>query len=512
MARFSLKDQPEVFLSDASVSQAVSRGVAAGRIRRLAPRLYTGNTADPPDEVVRRNRWQVVGLLYPGAVVSHRTAFLGGPASDGTVFLTGDYNRLQELPGLTISLRSGPGPLEGDRRFLGELWMASEARAVLEVLAPSRSKKTVARGVPRGEVEERLERKLRAGGPATLNQLRDRARLLAPLLSAEREFGELTGIVGTLLGTREEELNSPSARARSQDRPYDPHRLDLFQSLFEALQGSDWPVRHDTLEEADFRHLAFFDAYFSNYIEGTEFELDVAKRIVFDGHMPPGRPKDTHDILGTFRALSRRDQMGVGALESGSPSAFLDLLRARHQAVLSMRDEARPGQFKEVANRAGNTVFVVPELVEGTLLQGFELLQGLADPAARGIFLSVMVSEVHPFTDGNGRLARLMMNAELVSGGLRRILIPVGYWEDYLLALRAFSRQGRTGPLLQMFDRGQAFTAEVDFSDAIGAEALLRRCGAFDDPEGARLRLPSELGLATRDPRSGVLNSRGDTP
>ena len=28
-----------------------------------------------------------------------------------------------------------------------------------------------------------------------------------------------------------------------------------------------------------------------------------------------------------------------------------------------------------------------------------------------------MMSEVHPFDDGNGRLARLMMNTELVSAG-----------------------------------------------------------------------------------------------
>jgi len=512
MASFSLKDQPEVFLSHAAVSQAISRAVAAGRARKLAPRLYTANTEDTPGEIVRRNRWQVADLLYPGAVVSYRTALEGGPTSDGTLFLTGDYNRIQELPGLTISLRKGPGPLEGDRRFLGNLWMASEARAVLEVLAPSRSKKTVSRGLSQEKVEERLERKLRAGGPVALNEILDQARVLAPLLSASREFGLLDGIIGTLLGTREEELSSPVARSRSVGQPYDPHRLDLFQSLFELLIGSELAARPDSMEEADFRHLAFFDAYFSNFIEGTEFEIDVARRIVFEGHLPEGRPKDTHDILGSFRVLSRRDLIGKNALDSGSGTAFLDLLRERHHAVLSMRDEARPGRFKEVGNRAGNTVFVEPELVEGTLLRGFEILQGLEDPLARGIFLSVVISEVHPFVDGNGRLARLMMNAELISGGRRRILISVGYREDYLLALRAFSRQGRTGPLVHMFDRAQAFTAEVDFSDSDAAEALLRRCGAFDDPERALLRLPSDLGMTTRDPRTGIPQPKDATP
>ena len=39
-------------------------------------------------------------------------------------------------------------------------------------------------------------------------------------------------------------------------------------------------------------------------------------------------------------------------------------------------------------------------------------------------FMLFLVSEVHPFIDGNGRVARIMMNAELVAGGQVKILIP----------------------------------------------------------------------------------------
>jgi Fic family protein len=37
------------------------------------------------------------------------------------------------------------------------------------------------------------------------------------------------------------------------------------------------------------------------------------------------------------------------------------------------------------------------------------------------------MAEVHPLTDGNRRVARLMMNAELVAGGQTRIFIPSVY-------------------------------------------------------------------------------------
>jgi hypothetical protein len=42
---------------------------------------------------------------------------------------------------------------------------------------------------------------------------------------------------------------------------------------------------------------SFIEAYFSNYIEGTRFVVEEAKRIVFDGVMPAQRPQDGHDVL-----------------------------------------------------------------------------------------------------------------------------------------------------------------------------------------------------------------------
>jgi Fic family protein len=38
-----------------------------------------------------------------------------------------------------------------------------------------------------------------------------------------------------------------------------------------------------------------------------------------------------------------------------------------------------------------------------------------------------LVAEVHAFSDGNGRLSRAMMNAELVSAGEQRIIVPPVY-------------------------------------------------------------------------------------
>ncbi len=47
------------------------------------------------------------------------------------------------------------------------------------------------------------------------------------------------------------------------------------------------------------------------------------------------------------------------------------------------------------------------------------------------------------------RFARVMLNAELVHGKRSRIIIPTVYREDYLLALRALTRQGNTDPYIK---------------------------------------------------------------
>ena len=46
------------------------------------------------------------------------------------------------------------------------------------------------------------------------------------------------------------------------------------------------------------------------------------------------------------------------------------------------------------------------------------------------------------------------MNAELVSGGERRILIPTVYRDDYVTGLRVHTRQGHPDPLIKTMDLG----------------------------------------------------------
>jgi len=484
------KTIPELLFTSSNDAQGrlCRRLLREGKVRKLVPRVYTSNLSAPPSAVVQRNLYPILAKLFPGALVSHRSALEGKPAEDGTIFLTYGYTKKIELPGLTVRLIAGPQPCGRDMAFVGGLHISCEARAYLENMQPARSRGTVAKCLPRTEVESRLEKICRIRGEEGLNKLRDAARELSHELGMETEFDALAGIIGAILSSRPAgTLRNDAARARAMGQPYDPDRIDLFQTLFSELKRSELERAVETRVSADeVRNLAFFEAYFSNYIEGTEFELEEAREICFENRIPRERPVDAHDILETFRVVSDLTTMGE---TPASVESFVDILKRRHAVVMAAHKGMHPGEFKEKPNRAGETHFVDPELVCGTLGHAFELLQGLEHPLARAAFVMFAVAEVHPFSDGNGRIARIMMNAELVQGDMVKIMIPTVYRDDYLLALRALSRQGRAVPLVKMLSHAQRFCSGIDFNDFDRARHLLEVANAFKDPDEARLKL-----------------------
>ena len=398
------------------------------------------------------------------------------------------------LPGHTLRPRRGVAPLPADLPFLGELFLCSTARAFLENMRPSRARGgLVARTLGRAEIEARLDTLIRRSGEDAVNRLRDEIRALGPALDLDKEAAALDALIGALLGTREAELSAPSAVARRQGRPCDPDRLALFQILHAALR--DHPplsrIAPDRGPEGN-ATLTFFEACFSNFIEGTEFAVDEAADIVFRGVVPNDRPADAHELLGTWRIVSDSREMGRTPTDASTLEA---LLKGRHATVMEGRPDTRPGAFKQAGNQAGPTVFVAPDLVTGTLAQGLGLCRSLETPFQRAVFMMFLIAEVHPFADGNGRTARIMMNAELAAAGEERIIVPTVYRANYLSALKALSQTGRPEPIIRMLDHAQRWTAAVDWRSLEATRRELVHCNAFVDPdvaevEGSRLRMP----------------------
>lgn len=476
---------PELIFPDQN-SRWLSSLLKKGAIRKLGPRLYTSNFTEEDSAIVKRNIWKIIGRLFPGAVLSHRSAIEFKPTSTGNIFATYSYTKNVKYPGITIRFLEGEKNLSGDNMLTDGLYVSQLERALLENLQVSRQTGPDSKTLPLPSIEEKLEEVIRVKGEKALNDIKDRAKIIASDLAMEAEYKKLSKIISSLLTTNTPQiLSSSRAKARAKGLPYDPDRIYLFQTLFTALKKSVFPDLRDKNEsKQSFRNYAFFEAYFSNYIEGTIFEIEEAKQIIETGVPIANRTGDSHDITGTYQIVSNILEM---SMVPDTPEELLEILKYRHKIVLGGRPDKAPGYFKDKNNRAGESYFVDKTLVEGTLIHSYDCYRNLEHPLAKAMYIMFVVSEVHPFLDGNGRIARIMMNAELVHHGMSKIIIPTVYRDDYMGSLRRLTRQRDTLPYIKMMQRIHKFSHSIHGENMDEMESKLRQSNAFKNSDESRL-------------------------
>ncbi len=290
-----------------------------GLIKKIAPRIYTSNIEEAPEKTIRRNWFRLLSELYPEAFLSHRSALEKMPTPGGHIFLTHSYTDNILLPGLSIHFQKGYPPIDpDDTLFFGTLKSSGLARAYLENLESTRKSGEESKTLTREQLEEKIESFLRVKGDKALNDVRDRAKEIAPILKKEKELIGLNQLITDMLGTGlSKNIKSPVAKARVLGEPVDPDRLQLFETLYEDLVGReypDFPDRNQSIQS--YQNFAFFESYFSNYIEGTEFTIDEAKQIITTSTPLPARDEDSHDVLGTYQIVSNRQEMSTQPKDS----------------------------------------------------------------------------------------------------------------------------------------------------------------------------------------------------
>lgn len=471
---------------DRTQARRLQRLAGEGQLRRIYQGIYTDDLVTPIETVTRRHLNEICGIIMPGCIVSHRSAMEQRPTQGGQYFVTGPYRRDIELPGVNIRSVRGHGPLPSDIRIPyrnGDAHISGQSRSLLENLQFSRGEPGERRTLGAAFIEEWLERMISRDVGNEVNKLRDMAREIAAPLGMVEEAKKLDGLIGALLGTRKAKLITPVAIARAARRPYDNDRLHLFESLASELQRN--PISVSPAEpNADFHLQAFVETYFSNFIEGTEFEISVAHDIVVNGRPIKYREDDSHDILGTYQAIL---QSKSDANIPRSAEEFVQLLKEWNRQVIQSRLDKEPGVFKSEVNRAGQTVFVHPENVLGTLIKGFEYIMSATTPANRAALAMFVIAEVHPFNDGNGRTARIAMNHFLTNAGLTRIIVPTVYRDDYITSLKAMTN-GHPEPMPRMLSYAARFSRWLDMSSKEVCFAALEASNAMkDDHKNFRL-------------------------
>ena len=195
----------------------------------------------------------------------------------------------------------------------------------------------------------------------------------------------------------------------------------------------------------------------STAIEGNTLTLGETVKILELGLTIGGKPlRDHQEVYGHARAIDLIYEMVGRALTRED-------LFALHRAVmpLSAVDALNPvGNWKKDFNGTtgvveGKSVYMeyaapadVPQLME-RWLSDFNKTRPIQRPAqavAAYVRTHMVFVRIHPFFDGNGRMARLIANLHVLAAGFPPIFVPMARRADYIdLLWRYQNTAGRIG-------------------------------------------------------------------
>lgn len=188
----------------------------------------------------------------------------------------------------------------------------------------------------------------------------------------------------------------------------------------------------------------------SNSIEGINVELDDAAAAVTGDEPLSADERTFAEIRGYRQALGY--VLGTAADEHFQLDA--STLRSLHYMLLAHDLEKWPGRYRPgdihvQEDRSGDIVYSgppaedVPGLVE---LLVDQIDDGDEDPLVRAAMAHLNLTMIHPFRDGNGRMARVLQTLVLTRSGIAEpIFSSIEEWlgantDDYYAVLAATGR------------------------------------------------------------------------
>lgn len=205
------------------------------------------------------------------------------------------------------------------------------------------------------------------------------------------------------------------------------------------------------------------DAYNSLSIEGYQVTPELIERIR-DGRWDPvniANDKQQRDAMaakGYNLAFQTVKKSIKKILEGKNPA---DVSDADHQEwYLQMFSPSVQAGFLKPSDLAGyrngpvfiqNSQYVPPpkDAVLDCMGAFFELLKKEEDAGVRAVLGHFMFVYIHPYSDGNGRIGRFMMNVMMASGGYPWTIIRLKKREQYMAALEKASVQSSIKSFVQ---------------------------------------------------------------
>jgi len=214
-------------------------------------------------------------------------------------------------------------------------------------------------------------------------------------------------------------------------------RIDEYKSVIDTRR----PLAKEELKQLD-DYFRIGLTYTSNALEGNTLTISETKVIIEDGITVGGKPlKDCFEAVGHAKAY---DFM-LSAARAENPVFTEETVLALHRLFYIKLDEENAGKYRNTQVFISGTEYIPPTADEvAPLMKAFvsELNEKskTTHPVMLAAFAHRRLVDIHPFIDGNGRAARLLMNLILVNKGYQILSIPPILRVEYIGALQAAQR------------------------------------------------------------------------
>jgi len=199
----------------------------------------------------------------------------------------------------------------------------------------------------------------------------------------------------------------------------------------------------------------------SNALEGNSLTESETKVVIEEGITVSGKPlKDHFEAVGHAEAFDLLQQ-----LARRRAIAEADILKL-HKLFYFRIDPKTAGHYrKEPAIITGSTLeLCAPSKIRGEMQKFVAELPQLQErnhPVEYAALIHLRLVTIHPFKDGNGRTARLLMNLALLQAGYPITIIPPVVRPAYIEALKV-SNRGDNAPFINLISN-MVYEAQKDY-------------------------------------------------
>jgi len=209
--------------------------------------------------------------------------------------------------------------------------------------------------------------------------------------------------------------------------------------------------------------------YDSNKIEGNTLTLQETALVVEKGMTIGGKTLREHlEAINHFEAIEYVKQI----VKSGEPLTEW-IIKNIHSMILKGIDDRNAGKYREIEVRiSGSThippeFFKLPELMEN-YIEYYNANRRKLHPVILAADMHQKLVDIHPFTDGNGRTSRLVMNLILLQSGFTIANIS-GEMKNRIEYYKSLERVKTDKDIFRLFISAEVKKSLEDYLKIVGA-------------------------------------------